>query len=185
MHLYPVGGGWMNTISFTFPFARKALTLISFNIGQFPDIVSMNSTLKSVNGNVILFSSNPASKTSSSFCRAWYIFRVFSAKTKKSKSKLTHLCRFPSAFTQISGQRGIFFVRVEKLLNSLCMRNNGVDLDVRDICVWIGNTGLGVCDICTGDDICLHGCVALRNIFDLVVVLLYFAPFDSQQIVFY
>ena len=65
------------------------------------------------------------------------------------------------------------------------MRNDGVDLDVRDICVLIGDTGLGICDICTVGDICLHGCVCIKADFDLVVVFLYFAPFDSQQIVFY
>ena len=52
---------------------------------------------------------------------------------------------------------------MEKLLNRLCIRNDGVDLDVRDICVLIGDTGLGVCDICTGDDICLYGCVCIKE----------------------
>ena len=42
------------------------------------------------------------------------------------------------------------------------MRNDGVDLDVRDICVLIGDTGLGICDICTVGDICLHGCVCIE-----------------------
>ena len=166
-------------------FCTKAFNLISFNIGKLPDIVSMNSTLESVNGNIILFSPSPASNSSSFFSVPGIFFVSFRPRQKTVKITwricvdfLLPLLEFPV--------EGEFFLYGWKS----CWNHYVYEMMVSTLMFVIFAFELAILALvfaifALGMIFALMVVFALRKMFDLVVVLLYFAPFDSQQIVFY